>query len=290
MTPSRIFPLFLATSALSTWPAAVAFAPLSPRYLHPATTPGAFELRSVVLRSNAGDDEAPSDSGEPDDIREPVVNVDVDSLKKELFRIAAGLNRGINARENERARVLELVSGLEASVGPLFSPCAAGQDGQAPVADGEWRLLFTTALDVLIVGTTPFAEVGQVYQNIYLSEGEPSVVNVIELQPKLAAVLNPLVGSSMTRLRVTAGASVENAQRIRIAFARVEVEPVSLLGNQLSWLPDPLKQVGVDFTTSLRGDGGDPTRSAGYFDTTFCDEDLRISRSNNNDVFVLVRD
>ena len=115
--------------------------------------------------------------------------------KRELFRRVASLNRGFNCIESERQEVLQLVETLENY--PSDLPCVGFGTEAGALAAGEWRLVFTTALDVLSVGISPFSEIGQIYQNIN-DEGD-LVTNIIELQPKIAALVNPLIGSSVTR-------------------------------------------------------------------------------------------
>ena len=83
---------------------------------------------------------------------------------------------------------------------------------------------------------------------------------------------------------------MEDDRRIKIAFRRVEAEALSILGFDLTtFLPPQIQMIGVDIPSVVRGDGGDPAQSQGYFSVTFCDQDLRISRSNSGDLFVLVR-
>jgi hypothetical protein len=141
---------------------------------------------------------------------------------------------------------------------------------------GQWRLIFTTALDVLTLGINPLVEVGQIYQNI--NEDYSEVVNIVELQPKFAS-LNGIIGSSMVRLNVIAKSSREGDERIRISFSSVKAEGVSLFGNPLDFIPDWARGVQI----SLPGFG------SGFFDTTFVDEDLRISTGSNGALFVLCR-
>ena len=101
-----------------------------------------------------------------------------------------------------------------------------------------------------------------------------------------------IVSSSLTTFTVRAKATVEGIDRLRIAFQDVSVQAETLFGTQLSTLPIPeaLRRFKFSFPTALRGDGGDPSLSSGYFTTTFLDDDLRISRGNNGALFVLVRE
>jgi len=240
--------------------------------------------------TDADDDSFPSDSADPDEeAGSNAAPIAVDPmLKSDLLSVVAPLNRGFAAREDERALVLALVEQLEASQATQQGACADFGTPSGSVAAGEWKLVFTTALDVLAIGVNPLVEVGQIYQNI-ADDGE-EVVNVIEIQPKIAALANPLVGSSLSTLRVFARAVVEDDRRIRIAFKRIEAEAISIFGFDLTtFLPPQLQMIGIDIPSAVRGDGGDPAQSQGYFTVTFCDGDLRVSRSNSGDLFVLVR-
>jgi len=223
---------------------------------------------------------------------QPFVDIypDSESLKKSFFSRYTGLNRGFNAREKERQEVLLLVEDLES-----FQISNRRDDDDSEELTGTWRLIFTTALDVLSLGVTPFVEIGQIYQNIALDEGK--VENVIEVQPKIFAPFNGVLGSTVTKLVVRAESSLEKSDaikpvpRIRIAFASVTIEGVSVFGNSIpDIIPSWLRSIKLAFPASLRGDGGDPLESQGYFDTTYVDQDLRISRGNNGALFVLVRE
>ena len=261
--------------------------------------------RASVEFEAAPSDVAPYDVEAPPADAEP----DVAALKSSLLAEVASSDRGVNSRMSERTRVLDLVRALEAS---------AALSNETRAIEGDWRLVWTNALDVLSVAVPPFVTVGQIYQNIQSDLGE--VTNVIELQPRIAPILNNWGGSrasdprdvsTTARLVVTASARAERdgfvapaGPRLAIAFKRVAFEPLTLFGSELgSRLPEPLRAVGVDvrappawLTSAAARFLGAPERDAdggsaavGYFDTVFSDDDLRISRSQIGDVFILLR-
>ena len=76
--------------------------------------------------------------------------------------------------------MVALVEQLEAAQATAAGALKGIGTDEGSIAAGEWRLLFTTALDVLAIGVNPLVEVGQIYQNIDPSGEE--VVNVIEVR------------------------------------------------------------------------------------------------------------
>ncbi|CAM9709968.1 unnamed protein product, partial [Choristocarpus tenellus] len=108
------------------------------------------------------------------------------------------LNRGFVATGADRVDVEELVEMLELE-NPNPMPCKGFEDGTSPLA-GHWRLLYTTALDVLSLSLNPAVTVGQIFQEV--SGDGKAIENIIELQPAFAAVADRFFGSSLARLRV----------------------------------------------------------------------------------------
>lgn len=198
------------------------------------------------------------------------------SQKNTLLSLCVGLNRGFNAREVERASISDLIGKICASQ-PNGPECFTTESASSAIA-GEWKLMYTTALDVLSIGINPFVEIGQIYQNVNFDGSQ--VNNIIEIQPKLAPVLNRLIGSSLTRLTVTARGTPEGRNRIRISFSGIRAEGVSILGKTLEPIPEFLRDISVSFSS---------VSSAGYFDTIYLDDDLRISTGTSNSVFILCR-
>lgn len=121
---------------------------------------------------------------------------------------------------------------------------------------------------------------GRVYQNI-----DPMgtlVTNVAELQPGFSQLgLYPLLGQlgdSSATLKVEASSQILSPSRIAITFRSARLEPNRVAGMDVSdFLPKPK----IDFRT--------PT-NAGYIESTYVDDTIRIGRSPGGSIFVFVRE
>lgn len=113
---------------------------------------------------------------------------EADDLKQQLLLSASGTNRGLAADSEMKEKILDLLKRIE-STNPTPSPTST--DSRAMLL-GQWKLVYTTALDVLSLGLLPLVQVGEVYQNIEADEsGEISVFNVVEL----GSCLNPVAST-----------------------------------------------------------------------------------------------
>ncbi|CAM9821404.1 unnamed protein product [Scytosiphon promiscuus] len=212
------------------------------------------------------------------------VVVDVDStttvesvadLKARLLRVSAGVNRGLSCREGEQEEILEIVKELE-NQNPNPTPNDGFAEGTS-ILTGEWKLIFTSALDVLSLGLIPGVEVAQIYQNI--NEDGTEIANVVDLQPKAAPVFERFAGSTTARLKVLAASGLEGDKRLTLSFRSSQYSPQTLLGRDVSSTLPPLK---VSFPEI-------PGTNAGWVDTTFIDEDIRVARAFGGNLFVLAR-
>lgn len=200
-----------------------------------------------------------------------VKKVPLSDLKLDLFGIASGVNRGLAASPSAREEIIALVEQIERE-NPTPSPT------YSELLLGEWRLVFTNALDVLSLGLlAPIALVSEVYQNIETSEQDDfSVTNIVNLEPAIAPVSNSFFGRTMGGLYVSAAGTRRNDTRIDIVFKGVQFKPKSIAGMEL---PGALSTPNVAV--------GSPE---GYIETTFLDEDIRILRAPpGSKVFVLQR-
>mmetsp|Transcript_18827 Transcript_18827/g.24315 ORF Transcript_18827/g.24315 Transcript_18827/m.24315 type:complete len:287 (-) Transcript_18827:396-1256(-) len=243
----------------------------------------AQSFRSTLQMSEDSDydESAPSDTAtDSEDYTDidveasPSTSEDLKNLKQEFLLACLGVNRGFSATSEEKETIAQLVELLE-SENPNPTPCAGLAEGKSPLT-GEWRLVYTTALDVLSVGLVPVISVGQVYQNI--NEDGSEITNIIDLQPNAAPLLNSIGGSTVARLRVEAEGSVDSDTRISIKFKSSAFEPKSFLGQEVAGvLPTPK----VNFPSMAN--------PIGYIENTFVDETLRICRAIGDNVFVLTR-
>lgn len=200
------------------------------------------------------------------------------SLKRDLLQLAASYDRGYGATKRARDQAETLISKLEA-INPEQN-AVRGIDGSgfSPLS-GSWRMVWTTAADVLTLSANPLVKVGAIYQVFDL----PCVTNVIDLLPPFQTLVGDQLGSVL-RAKVTTRAyrgknedvSV-NGNKIGLDFESVALEPVEFLGNDVGFLP-PL--------------GFDLPRSPfeGFFDVGFLDEELLIIRQNApGGLFVLAK-
>lgn len=140
----------------------------------------------------------------------------------------AGSNRGLSATKGQRDIIIDLVSQLEAA-NPTPAP-----NYDLDKLCGTWRLMFTTAFDVLSLGAIPLVQSGEIFQNVRAADQDsPSqlvVDNVVNLQPAADAVLGALGGGSTLELVVTASGTIVDQDRVDIAFLSSRFQPKTLLG------------------------------------------------------------
>ena len=170
-----------------------------------------------------------------------------EELKGQLLRVCAACNRGFGASAFDRASIDSILERLT-RLSPTADP-TAGMVGSAANAwvgrgfeqrdvpnpedpavrplNGNWRLVYTNATDVLSLDANPLAGVGPISQEISLPA---KVVNVIELYPRLASLLPPGALRTATRLRVSTRARARSATRVGLTFESVGVESQALLG------------------------------------------------------------
>lgn len=144
---------------------------------------------------------------------------------------------------------------------------------------GNWRLLYTTSRELLNINRIPLASLGPIYQCIRLSETR--IYN-------LAEVIGPPLLSGL----VTVAARLEpvSTRRVNVRFERGVFGLQGLLGYQS---PDQFIDLlqanrhlsllqGIDFSINAE-------RQAGWLEITYLDDDLRIGRGNQGNLFVLDR-
>jgi hypothetical protein len=223
----------------------------------------------------------------------PGRTLSVSELKSELLRSVAEQNRGLASTSSSRKETLELVRALEREQAQgsspsttIAAPCNLGWAEQASKVSGDWKLLFTTALDVLLLGWSvlPFTpQVGSIYQNIRVALSADAMEFTLENVVQFAAPASFLLAQfgiedSDATLRVLARGQCDRSrpQRLYLRFERARLEPNRFLGRRIDETLPPLQ-------LPLRG------TAVGWTELTFLDEDLRIIRTAVNDVFVLWR-
>lgn len=191
--------------------------------------------------------------------------------KTALLEAIAGKNRGLLVSERDRVRILSAIEQLEDS-----NPTPQPLDAKA-LLEGDWRLLYTTSRTILGLDRFPVLNLGQVYQCIRTAEAR--VYNIAEI-----------VGLPFLEGLVSAAATFERVseRRVNVKFDRYLLGLQRLLGYRsphrlVEELEGGKKFPPFDFSLSGRESGG-------WLEITYLDEDLRLSRGNEGNVFVLARE
>jgi len=217
-------------------------------------------------------------------------------LKNELLQLCASYDRGYGASTKAREDVQELVDELErlnptprnANRG-IHGNNSSDEDEDVPLR-GIWRMVWTTALDVLTLGASPIAAPGAIYQEI---RNPPLAINIIDFIPRIQSLLPLNFPASLLRAEVTTRASARSQisnNRMGLAFEAVRLQPVQLLGQ--TNVGDFLPPLSINFPTIPLDSipGVDPDNSPGYFDITYVDDTLLIIQQNDpGGYFVLVK-
>ena len=191
--------------------------------------------------------------------------------KSELLEAIAGKNRGLLASEIDNVRVLSAIQQLE-DQNPTPRPLEAKD-----LLEGNWRLLYTTSRDILGIDRFPLFNLGQIYQCIRTAEAK--LYNIAEI-----------VGVPFLEGLVCVSANFEpvSERRVNVKFDR------SIVGLQRFFSyqsPDKFvkdietgkKFLPLDFSLANR-------ERPGWLDITYLDEDMRIGRGNQRNVFVLAKE
>lgn len=202
-------------------------------------------------------------------------------LKRYLLSLGASYDRGFGASSSARSRVDDLIQELEQL--NEEDNASMGIDGtEASPLSGSWRMIWTTASDVLVLGASPVATVGAIYQIFE----PPLVTNVIDFIPRIQALLPPsLVPPTLVRAKVQTKASFRSgfSNRVGLYFEAVKLQPIEVLGADATNLPP----VGANLP---KIPGTDNDSGPGYFDVTFLDDELLIIRQNApGGLFALVK-
>ena len=193
------------------------------------------------------------------------------SKKAELLEAIAGKNRGLLANEIDNVRVLSAIQQLE-DTNPTRKPLEAKN-----LLQGDWRLLYTTSKGILGLDRFPLFTLGEIYQCIRVSEAK--VYNIAEI-----------VGLPMLEGLVSVAATFEpvSESRVNVIFER------SIVGLQrffsyntpkkfIQQIESGKKFLPFDFKISR-------SEQKGWLEITYLDEDMRIGRGNEGNVFVLTKE
>ena len=248
-------------------------------------------------------------------------------LKHALLQYGASFDRGFGTSPSARKQVESLITELETlneavnvSIGidgvyePKYGRRNTHDDdddddegsfvsvsntplSSSEALEGNWRMVWTTAQDVLVLNASPLVTVGAIYQVFT----PPVITNIIDFVPRPQALLPPSMSLSffsMLRAKVKTRASPRTGRSMRIGldFETVQLQPVQLLGQSVM---DTLPPVTVNLPNQISNailnaftGSSDPkdTNRPGYFDVTFLDDELLVIRQNQpGGIFVLVK-
>lgn len=191
--------------------------------------------------------------------------------KTTLLEAIAGKNRGLLATDNDKVKVLTAIEQIE-DHNPTPEPLKA-----AKLLNGNWRLLYTTSRGILGLDRFPIIQLGQIYQCIRVNEGK--LYNIAEIVgvPFLEGIVS-----------VSARFEAVSDRRVNVKFERSIIALQRLIGYSS---PDHLIEAieggkfmpALDFSLENR-------EQSGWLEITYLDEDLRVGRGNEGNVFVLSKD
>lgn len=190
--------------------------------------------------------------------------------KQDLLAAIAACQQPWQPQPAEADRILQAIAALEV-INPTPEPTTA-----TALLDGDWKLLFTTSLELLGIDRLPLLALGEIWQCLRISDRR--VVNLAEVQS--------LLGTGL--VSVAAQFEVVSDRRLEVSFQRLVLGLERFLGYQgvATWVErlgqDQRIWTGIDFPIQ-------PGNRRGWIELTYLDQDLRINRGNEGSVFVLQR-
>ena len=188
--------------------------------------------------------------------------------KANLINAIAPVNRGLQLSENQRKAIFSAVAYLE-ELNHNSSP-----NDTPELLDGNWLLLFTTSQELLGIDRFPLYKLGNIYQCLRVAEGK--IFNVAEIKglPLLSGIVS-----------VCANFTVVDEKRVKVNFERLVAGSQNLIGYRnvdsfIDTLQSPKKLFAIDFQIKRED-------QKGWLETTYLDQDLRIGRGNEGNLFVL---
>ena len=218
------------------------------------------------------------------------VGMDVVRNKLKLIQLAASYDRGFGASPSARNQVSLLIEQLERQNESKQAADTILQPGvrRPTTLIGNWRMIWTTALDVLSLQASPFFIAGAIYQ-VFESAETNIVTNIIDFIPRIQSLSPSLLPNTLIRAQVQTRACLPAASggpnRVGLIFEKVSIQPVQLVGFDTSTTLPPLA-----FDLPQLPGTSSTTSSPGYFDVTYLDDDLLIIRQNQpGGLFCLLR-
>lgn len=188
--------------------------------------------------------------------------------KVELLEAIAGKNRGVLATKTDQTAILAAIARLEEET-PNPRPFEAKEQ-----LNGNWRLLYTSSDELLRIDRFPLLKLGQIYQWVRLETSE--IFNIAEVY-----------GLPLLEGLVAVGATFEptSERRVQVKFRRGVLGLQRLVGytspaSLIKKMDQGDRLLPLDF--SINSDN-----QQGWLEITYLDDDLRIGRGNEGNVFVL---
>ena len=252
----------------------------------------------------------------------------VTSLKCQLIELCATYDRGFGTSTTARQTIDTIVQQLQSyntaknvaadtltTTTPHHNHHHHHNNNNNSTIFGKWRMIYTTAFDVLSLQTSPFFITGAIYQ-VYTNAPSgttgsttTTVTNIIDFIPRfqplfpsslLSSLLNIPPPNTLIRAKVQTRACIPKQpapNRIGLIFDSVSIQPVELFGINIgttSSLPPlsfdlpKLPTFGSSSTTS--SSASSTPVATGYFDVTYLDDTLLIIQQNApGGIFCLLR-
>ena len=194
--------------------------------------------------------------------------------KARLLSAIAGKNRGISATDLDRQSILAAITELESfNLQPRPLTDAIG------LLAGNWRLIYTSSQSLLGIDKFPLLDLGNIYQCIRPQTG--SIYNIAEVSSFVPG-LNGLVA-------IVAGFTPTSDVRMNVAFTRSLISLQGLINYStpdalITAIEDGKKFTAIDLKIDRQG------KEPAWLEVTYLDDNLRIGRGNEGNVFVLTKD
>lgn len=190
--------------------------------------------------------------------------------KAALLEAIAGKNRGVLATETDKQAILAAIAQLE-DRNPTPYPLDATER-----LDGNWRLLYTSSQELLRIDQLPLLRLGQIYQMIRAQSAQ--IYNIAEV-----------TGIPYFEGLITVVAAFEpvSTKRVQVKFKRGIIGLQRVVGYQtpmafIEAIESGKKFAALDFSINSEN-------QQGWLEVTYLDDDLRIGRGNEGNVFVLTK-
>ncbi len=195
-------------------------------------------------------------------------------LKARLLSAITGKNRGISATDLDRQAILAAITELE-SFNSQPRPLTEAIDLLA----GDWRLIYTSSQSLLGIDKFPLLDLGNIYQCV--RPQTRSIYNIAEVSSFIPG-LNGLVA-------IVAGFTPTSDVRVNVAFNRSIISIQGLMNYSspaalIKALEDGQKFTAIDLKVDRQG------KEPAWLEVTYLDDNLRIGRGNEGNVFVLTKD